>query len=196
METEKIHLTKDKETYLITLYGKALDNRPENPILSDKFADEVVRRIDFDFEKLKSPKGASISLPIRAKHLDNWTREFLATNPESTVLNLGCGLDSRVFRVDPPASIRWYDVDFPDVIELRKRLYPERHNYIMIGSSVTEPGWLDEIPVDRPVLVVAEGLVMYLSEKEVIALFSKITEKFPSGQFIFDAYSRSDDTVY
>ena len=66
----------------------------------------------------------------------------------------------------------------------------------MIGSSVTEPGWLDEIPVDRPVLVVAEGLVMYLSEKEVIALFSKITEKFPSGQFIFDAYSRLDDTVY
>ena len=73
--------------------------KSKNPILSDKFADEVVRRIDFDFEKLKSPKGNSISLPIRAKHLDNWTRKILATNPESTVLNLGCGLDSRVFRV-------------------------------------------------------------------------------------------------
>ncbi len=46
METEKVHLTKEKETYLITLYGKALDNRAENPILGDKFADEVVRHID------------------------------------------------------------------------------------------------------------------------------------------------------
>ena len=190
METEKVHLTKEKETYLATLYGKALDNRSENPILGDKFADEVVRHIDFDFEKLKVPKGAEITLPMRAKHLDKWTREFLAANPVSTVLHLGCGLDSRVFRIDPPATVRWYDVDMPDVIELRRRLYPERHDYIMIGSSVTDPHWLDEIPADRPVLVVAEGMVQYLSEKEGIELFNRITGKFPGGELIFDAYSR------
>lgn len=190
METEKVHLTKEKETYLATLYGKALDNRSENPILGDKFADEVVRHIDFDFEKLKVPKGAEITLPMRAKHLDQWTREFLAANPVSTVLHLGCGLDSRVFRIDPPATVRWYDVDMPDVIELRRRLYPERHDYIMIGSSVTDPHWLDEIPADRPVLVVAEGMVQYLSEKEGIELFNRITGKFPGGELIFDAYSR------
>jgi len=190
METEKVHLTKEKETYLATLYGKALDSRSKNPILGDKFADEVVRHIDFDFEKLKVPKGAEITLPMRAKHLDQWTREFIAANPVSTVLHLGCGLDSRVFRIDPPATIRWYDVDMPDVIELRRRLYPERHDYTMIGSSVTDLYWLDRIPADRPVLVVAEGLVQYLSEKEGIALFNRITEKFPGGEFIFDAYSR------
>lgn len=125
METEKVRLTKEKETYLITLYGKAMDNCAEKPILGDKFADEVVRHIDFDFEKLKVPKGAEITLPMRAKHLDQWTREFLAANPVSTVLHLGCGLDSRVFRIDPPATVRWYDVDMPDVIELRRRLYPD-----------------------------------------------------------------------
>jgi O-methyltransferase involved in polyketide biosynthesis len=190
MEIEKVHLLKENETYLHTLYGKALDSRTDNPILGDTFADEVVRQIDFDFERLKIPKGSSISLPVRAKHLDQWTREFLAANPNSTVLNQGCGLDSRVFRIDPLASVRWYDVDLPDVIELRGRLYPERHDYILIGSSVTDPGWLDGIPADRPVLVVAEGLLQYLSEEDVIALFSRITEKFPGGQFIFDAYSR------
>ena len=78
----------------------------------------------------------------------------------------------------------------PDVIELRSRLYPDRHNYTMIGSSVTDLRWLDGIPADRPVLVVAEGLVQYLSEKEAIELFNRITEKFPGGEFIFDAYSR------
>ena len=69
METEKVHLTNEKETYLATLCGKALDNRSENPILGDKFADEVVHHIDFDFEKLKVPKGSEITLPMRAKHL-------------------------------------------------------------------------------------------------------------------------------
>jgi O-methyltransferase involved in polyketide biosynthesis len=189
MEAKKIHLDKDNETYLITLYGKALDNRTKNPILGDKFADEAVRRIDFDFENLKSPKGASVSLPVRAKHIDNWTREFLAANPDATVLHLGCGLDSRVFRIDPPATVRWYDVDFPEVIELRKKLYPDRHDYVMIGSSVTDPGWLDEIPADKPVIVVAEGLVQYIPEEEVYALFRRITGKFPYGQIIFDAHS-------
>jgi len=60
----------------------------------------------------------------------------------------------------------------------------------MIGSSVTDQHWLDSIPADRHVLVVAEGLVQYLSEKEGIALFNRITKKFPAGEFIFDAYSR------
>jgi O-methyltransferase involved in polyketide biosynthesis len=189
-QTDKIRLTKEKETYLSTLYGKALDNRAENPILGDRFADEAVRRIDFDFEKLNLPSGGNVTLPMRARHLDTWTREFLAAHPESTVLHLGCGLDSRVYRVDPPASVRWYDVDLPDVIELRRQLYPERPAYEMIATSVTDLGWLDGIPGDKPVLVVAEGLVMYLDPKDGAALFKRITEQFPSGQIIFDAYGR------
>ncbi len=189
MDAEKVHLDKEHETYLSTLYGKALDARAEDPILGDTFADEAVRRIDFDFDKLKLPDGGEITLPIRAKQVDGWTREFLAANPESIVLHLGCGLDSRVYRIDPPATVYWYDIDKPDVIELRRRLYPERHDYEMIGSSVTDPRWLEGIPANKRVLVVAEGLVQYLSEQDGIALFNRITEKFPSGQIVFDAYS-------
>jgi O-methyltransferase involved in polyketide biosynthesis len=189
MDDEKVHLTSEHETYLSTLYGKALDNRVEDPILGDTFADEAVKRIDFDFKKLKLPDGGEITLPIRAKHLDGWTREFLAANPESTVLHLGCGLDSRVYRIDPPATVHWYDVDKPDVIELRRRLYPERHDYEMIGASVTDPGWLEGIPSDKPVIVVAEGMVQYLTEEDGVTLFNRITEKFPSGQIVFDAYN-------
>src|SRR5262245_37426911 len=121
MKTEAVHLTREKETLLPTLYGKALDSRTQHPILGDTFADEVVQRLDYDFEKLKLPRGAGISLPVRAKHLDGWTREFLAANPSQTVLHLGCGLDSRVLRIDPAATVRWYDVDHPEVIELRRR---------------------------------------------------------------------------
>ncbi len=191
MEPGKIHLNKENETYLITLYGKALDSRMENSILNDTFAEEVVRKIDFDFEKLKTPKGAEVSLPVRAKHFDGWTREFIAAHQGVTVLNLGCGLDSRIFRIDPLPDVRWFDVDLPDVIDLRRSLYPERNGCVIIGSSVTGPGWLDSIPADLPVIVVAEGLLQYLSEQDVITLFSRITGKFPKGQIIFDAYNRN-----
>jgi O-methyltransferase involved in polyketide biosynthesis len=190
MEANKVRLPREKKTYLATLYGKALDAAAENPILGDQLAASAVARIDYDFKALKLPKGAEITLPLRARHFDQWTRAFLAANPEATVLHLGCGLDTRVDRIDPGPKVRWFDVDFPAVIALREQLYPERDGYRRIGSSVTDLAWLDAIPKDTPVLVVAEGLVMYLREKDGTALFRRITEQFPGGQIAFDAYSR------
>jgi O-methyltransferase involved in polyketide biosynthesis len=189
MAEQKVRLTKEKETYLATLYGKALDAKAEHPILGDRFAADAVARIDYDFKALKLPRGADITLPIRALHFDQWTRAFLAANPESTVLHLGCGLDTRVYRIDPGPKVRWYDVDFPDVIALREQLYPEREGYRRIGSSVTELSWLDAIPGDTPVFVIAEGLLMYLHEQDGTALLRRITGQFPSGQLAFDGYS-------
>ncbi|WNG13365.1 class I SAM-dependent methyltransferase [Cystobacter fuscus] len=189
MEAKKIRLSREKETYLATLYGKAMDAAVDNPILGDRFAADATARIDYDFKALKLPKGGEITLPMRAWHFDQWTRAFLSANPESTVLHLGCGLDTRVYRIDPGPKVRWFDVDLPDVIALREQLYPEREGYRRIGASVTEPSWLDAIPGDTPVLVVAEGLVMYLHEKDGTALFRRITERFPSGQLAFDGYS-------
>jgi O-methyltransferase involved in polyketide biosynthesis len=126
---------------------------------------------------------------MRARHFDHWTRAFLAANLEATVLHLGCGLDTRVYRIDPGPKVRWVDVDFPDVIALREQLYAERDGYRRIGSSVTDLAWLDAVPGDAPVLAVAEGLVMYLHEQDGMALFRRITEQFPGGQIAFDGYS-------
>jgi len=191
MEANKVRLTKEKETYLATLYGKALDAAAKHPILGDRFAADAVARIDYDFKELKLPNGGEITLPMRAWHFDQWTRAFLAANPESTVLHLGCGLDTRVYRIDPGPKVRWFDVDYPDVIALREQLYPKRDGFHQISSSVIDLAWLDAIPGDAPVLVVAEGLVMYLHEKDGTALFRRITEQFPSGQIAFDGYSGS-----
>jgi O-methyltransferase involved in polyketide biosynthesis len=189
MAAPKIRLPKEKETYLATLYGKALDAAVEHPILGDRFAADAVARIDYDFKELKLPNGGEITLPMRARHFDQWTRAFLAANSESTVLHLGCGLDTRVYRINPGPQVRWYDVDLPDVIALRKQIYPERDGYHQIGTSVTDLPWLDAIPGDTPIIVVAEGLVMYLPAKDGAALFRRITEQFPSGQIAFDGYS-------
>jgi len=87
MEPKKIRLTKEKETYLATLYGKAIDAVVEKPILSDRFAADAVARIDYNFKELKLPNGGEITLPMRAWHFDQWTRAFLAANPGSSYEN-------------------------------------------------------------------------------------------------------------
>ncbi len=105
------------------------------------------------------------------------------------MLHLGCGLDSRVYRIDPPASVRWFDVDYPEVIALRRHLYPERAGYRVIGSSLADLSWLAEVPGDRPAMIVAEGVTMYLTEEIMKALLNRLTDHFPSGQMAFDAHT-------
>lgn len=84
----------------------------------------------------------------------------------------------------------WFDVDYPETRELRQHLFPERTGYHMVASSVTELDWLDQVPADRPALVVAEGLMYYLTEEQIQALLKQMIERFPSGQIMFDAISR------
>jgi O-methyltransferase involved in polyketide biosynthesis len=61
----------------------------------------------------------------------------------------------------------------------------------MICSSVTDPGWLDQIPTGRPTLVVAEGLLMYITEREVWELFARLIDRVGHGELLFDATSPS-----
>ncbi|MFG1704632.1 class I SAM-dependent methyltransferase [Nonomuraea sp. M3C6] len=189
MPPEKVHLTGEKATLLATLYGRALDARSRQPILGDELAAEAVERIDHDFTKTGITTRTAPAVALRARFIDNWAREFLARQPAATVLHLGCGLDTRVHRLAPPPTVRWYDVDYPEVIDLRGRLFPERPGYSMIGSSVTDLKWLEQVPDDAPVLVVAEGLLYYLDPAEGQGLLRAIVDRFPSGQFVFDALS-------
>lgn len=85
-----------------------------------------------------------------------------------------------------PRGVRWFDVDLPEVVELRRELYAESDRYRMIAASVTAQEWLDEIPADRPVLIIAEGLLMYLREREVAQLLRRLTGRFSSGELVFD----------
>jgi len=102
------------------------------------------------------------------------------------VLNLGCGLDTRVTRIDPPAAVSWFDVDFPDVIQLRKNFYADRLGYRMIASSLTDPAWLVEIPTGQPVMIVAEGVLEYLTAEDVKMVLNRLTDHFSSGVLAFD----------
>lgn len=188
--TEKGPLGGVKETLVYTLYYRAVDQRSRAPIVGDTWAAGVLEQIAAGNRRgvLTATLGRSGRFPplLRARRLDDWTREFLAGHPDATVLHLGCGLDSRAFRLDVPETVAWYDLDFPEVIELRRRLYPERPGYRLLATSAADLGWLDEIPADRPVLVVAEGVLPYLTAAEVRELLRAVTDRFSSGELIFD----------
>jgi O-methyltransferase involved in polyketide biosynthesis len=189
MDRENITFTGTQETMLATLYGRALDSRSRNSVLNDTAAGDAVQRIDYDFGKTGVKATDAVGIAIRAKVLDTWTSSFLAEHPSATVLHLACGLDTRVERLNPSASVRWFDVDLPQVMELRSRLLPPPSaDYHQISASVTDPEWLASVPDDRPTVAVFEGLSMYLTQDQGHQLIQRITARFPGGQLLFDVY--------
>ncbi len=183
---EKILLTKEQETLLIPLFSKA----QENPLIQDKKAQEILQHLDYDFQQLKIPEKTAVMMRMRAKQFDNYTREFIAAHPNALILHLGCGLDSRCLRVPADDAI-WFDLDMPDVIALRRKFYSESEKYRMLASSVTDLAWLDQdFPRERPVLVIAEGLFMYLHEEDLRNLVVCLHQKFPGCRIVFDAFSK------
>ena len=125
---------------------------------------------------------------MRAKVFDDWLDNKIAAFPEAVVLHLGCGLDSRNLRVFSPKTF-WYDVDFPQVIQVRKKYYTESDRYRMISSSVTDPDFLKQISPADTALVVMEGISMYLTPEELAQLLSNLAEHFDKVHILMDCYT-------
>lgn len=184
-----ISLDKEKETLLVPLYGKAKETRKRKPILYDIKAVEIIEKIAYEFKSLKIPGKTNTMMCLRAKLIDNYTKKFLKERNDTVVLHLGCGLDSRYLRVDNK-NANWYDLDFEEVINIRKEFFQESEKYHLIASSVTHPDWIENIPVGHAnYLVIAEGLFMYLKEDEIKALLNQIKKRTHNYTLIFDAFS-------
>lgn len=183
-------LTPLQETLWVTLTGRAFDSRQPRPILGDELADEIVRTTGYDNPELRWTPNSSVDVAHRAKKLDEIAARFIARHPDAVGIDLGAGLDTRAFRIDAPPTVDWYDVDFPEVVTARQRLIPDRPHAHTIGADLTDPGWLEALPAGRPAVIVADGVMPFLAEDEMIALIRRLTRHFPSGEIAFNVYNR------
>lgn len=172
----------------LTLCGRALDSRSEHSILNDTTAAKIVAETGVDPADYPHAKTGMRDIALRAKKLDGIVRDFVERYPDAVVVDLGAGLDSRRARLAPPSTVDWYDVDLPDVAAFRRRLLPGPAH--TIAADVTGGGWLDEIPSDRPAVIVADGLVAFLAQPDLTALLRRLTKHFPNGEIAFNGYTR------
>ncbi|WP_457134595.1 class I SAM-dependent methyltransferase [Mycobacteroides abscessus] len=183
-------LTPLQKTLLITLTGRALDTGKPRQLLGDRLAADVLDRIG-PRGVIKLSDTVTIATSVRSKMLDRIVTRFMAAHPNAVVLELGCGLETRMHRVAVPDTVDWYDIDFAAVIALRRRLIPEFSRAHTVAASLTEPGWLDEIPRDRPVIALADGVLGFLTESDNRFILNSLTEHFTAGgELAFVAYTR------
>ena len=183
-----IELGSVQETLLLALWFRAKENEKENPYLLDPKASEIIHELDYDFRRMEKALTEAFVLTsnISSRHCDVAIKGFVADHPKATVVNIGAGLDTTFYRVDN-GSIRWYDLDLPDVIDLRRRLLPETDHCTCIAKSVFDFSWFDDIGNPRDGLFMfGRGVFVYLDVADLKRLFAALAIRFPAAEMIFN----------
>ena len=174
-------------TALIPVAIKANETLSKNPRVKDPMAVEIVKHLKMDtaqFNKFLSREGVI----ARTIMLDKTVRDFVAANPDAVVVNLGAGFDNRFERVDN-GRITWFDVDLPDLIAARRKVFPERERVTMVAANILEDNWIGMVKnaasaKSAPVLFLAEGLFMYLTLEEIGTLLNLLKNNFEHGTLV------------
>lgn len=177
------------DTLFITLYMRCLETRRQDRIINDQEACRIVESIDYDFSKYDKAVRSQIGTCIRVRHFDNITKNFIEANDDPIIVNLGCGLDSRSHRVAMNKGT-YYNVDLPEVMELREKFLPPDDRNISIHKSMFETSWIQDIRDAHPeanILVLSEGVLMYFKEEEVRPVLEEIARSLSPGELVFDA---------
>ncbi len=175
------------KTLYIPLYGKAYVSK-KGLFLNDKKAEEIWEKEGFALKGKSKSKWLAYYMGVRSAVFDEWVKEQAQKTPNTVVVHIGCGMDSRILRVGAKNQ-KWYDVDFKEVIEERKRYFTQSDNYKMLAGDVRTNEWLDKIKETERAIVVMEGVSMYLMMEEMQALRDNLCKHFKEVSLLVDCYT-------
>ncbi len=186
------------ETAFLTLYCHSIDAKSKEPILNDKSSIKTVQYLNTELSKSgkllhkrfvagKITDKLVVHTAIRAKKYDQYVLDFIRKYPTATVVNIGCGLDNRFERVNN-GKIEFYDLDLPDIIDIKKHLFNETPHYHYISQSVFDFSWMEKIK-KNDILFLAEGVFMYCQEADVKSLFLKLQNAFPGSEMVCEVFN-------
>lgn len=185
-----LKLSGVSETLLIPLMGRALETKKADGILKDKKSVEVFESLDYDFEKFLDPdsKRSMLRTTIRTTIIDHLVENILEKDPSTTIVELGCGLNSRFERLDN-GKVRWYDLDVPEVYEVWKQFFVETDRRTFLPFSAFDKKWITKVKKESkaPWLFISEASVIYFPDKKVQKLFQSLCNHFPGSYYLFDS---------
>ncbi len=175
------------KTLYIPLYGKSQVSK-KGIILQDEKAEQIWQCEQFPLKGKSKSKWLAYFMSMRAKVFDEWVCCQTEDNADTVVLHIGCGMDSRYFRINSKVSC-WYDIDFPQVIAERRKYYTDNEHYIMLGGNAADPKWVGDLQQGKRAVIILEGISMYLRLSEIQALFEALAQKYENVSILMDVYT-------
>jgi O-methyltransferase involved in polyketide biosynthesis len=185
-----VELGDVQRTLFLPLWGRAIESMKEDPLLADQTAAQIINKIDYDFSIMARNLDdlTQFAWIARSLLMDRIINEFLKIHPKGTIVNIGCGLDTTFDRVDN-GKLHWFDLDLPDVIELRKKFIPQNQRRILIACSFLDNAWFHQLKTEENVLFMAAGVFYYFEQAQIKEFFGRIANLFPGSEMVFDASS-------
>jgi O-methyltransferase involved in polyketide biosynthesis len=182
------------ETLLFPVYVRALETQRPDALLMDEDAAALMTRYGSSFDRIKQvymDAEDQAGIILRNREFDRHAADFIKRCPDGVVVHIGCGLDTRYRRVCS-GNVEWYDLDLPEVIELRRQVFGESEpGHHLLGCSAFDFAWADSVAQlrPRPFLFLAEGVFMYFREEQIRALVQMLAQRFPGAELVFDTFS-------
>ena len=195
MEKVKIEKNTVQEMLMVPLYGRKMCSEKFSEFYKDIFVEKLCARLDYDFSELEKKKNSFLyefgALEAAMRQLDIiWEiKEYLKDHPKASLVNLGCGLDETGKTCDN-GLCNIVNIDFPDVISIRKQLISEHEREKNIACDLKDYSWINEIDGSNGVIFFAAGVFHYFKTKEVKTLVLKLSREYPGGCLVFDSVGK------
>ena len=194
----KYHIERNtvQETLVIPMYGRMKSSQLYPFLFKDDGAARLMSRINYDFSSLESnsrnamQRFGFLEVSVRQYNLAWEVRDYLKTHPNAAVVNLGCGLDDTGRHCDN-GTCRIYNIDYPDVIEVRNDLIPPGAREVNIACDLNDISWFQAIDASGGAVFFASGVFYYFLRSQVQKLVAAMAAAFPGGRLVFDAANRT-----
>lgn len=191
---QSLNLTGVSETLMIPLFCRAWESQKPDGLIHDPLAEQVMadlmphlqasrRRFHQDIVQQRWPHELQLLLAERTRYFDQVAQAFISQHEDPQLVMLACGLDCRFERIGYP-EVDWVILDLPEVMELRHELLPQHPRIREISASALDPQWMQALEPNRPTLIQAEGLLMYLPRQQIRHLFKWLGDYFQQAEFM------------
>ena len=194
---ERAHLHAVPSTLLIPLAARAHGGRYFAWLAcQDAVATQLLAELGADINAYLDDLPTVLNVLWRTRAIKQVGQAFFAEHPQALGVNLGCGLTHHFQWLDTGAN-HWLDADLPEVMALREQLLPlrcprARHARV----DLAQPGWWKRLGLPKktdaqPVLLVCEGVLMYLQPEQVHAVLAEFAQIAPPGsRMVLDVLTR------
>ncbi|MGD1899092.1 MAG: class I SAM-dependent methyltransferase [Phormidesmis sp.] len=184
-----VELGPVQETLLIPLLGRAKETQKDKGLIQDEKAVEIVKALDYDFSKWDKSQTLT-GATLRTRMFDRYVQSFLSAHTTGTVIELGCGLNTRYERLDNGKAL-WFDLDLPDSLALRQQFFTDQPRRTMLEASVLETNWMDTVAATGgPWCFISEAVIIYLESDQAKQAITQIANRFPGAWILTDTTSQ------
>jgi len=200
-----MELSEVSQTAILVLISRVVESEKRNPVFNDPMAVLCLERlmsISSEEENKRIIRWKKMYAGINSRdartrvlmerNFDNIASLFITDNPGCTLINLGCGLDTRFWRIENE-KCKYVELDLPEMIELKREVLKDHLDYELIGCSVLDTSWIDKVSSNgnSSFLLLTEGLLYYLPKQEATRLLKVIARRFDRSQLVLDmAYEK------